>query len=80
MTRSHHETIFFEFFISMKQRFKTLRVNVNRMLHKINDNFFDENFVDQFKRRRSVSTIEFIKVKNDEITHFLNIVIIDQLK
>ena len=80
MIRSHHETIFFEFSISMKQRLKTLRFNVNRMLHEINDNFLDENFVEQFKRRRFVSTIEFIEMKNNEIIHFLNIVIIDQLK
>ena len=80
MTRSHHEITLFEFFISMKQRLRTLRFNVNRMLHEINDNFFDENFVEQFKRRRFVSTIEFIEMKNNEIIHFLNIVIIDQLK
>ena len=80
MIRSHHETTFFDFFISMKQRFKTLRFNVNRMLHQINDNLFDANFVEQFKRRQSVSTTKFIKMKKDEIIHFLNIVNIDQLK
>ena len=64
----------------MKQRLKTLRFNVNRMLHQINDNLFDASFVEQFKRRQSVSTTKFIEVKEDEITHFLNIVNIDQLK
>ena len=80
MIRSHHETTSFEFSISMKQRLRTLRINVNRMLHEINDNSFDEIFADQFKRRRSVSTTDFIEMKNEKVTHFLNIVIIDQLK
>ena len=64
----------------MKQRFKTLRFNVNRMLHQINDNLFDVSFVEQFKRRQFVSTTEFIEMKKDEIIHSLNIVNIDQLK
>ena len=80
MIRSHHETTFFDFSISMKQRLRTLRFNVNRMLHQINDNFFDASFVEQFKRCQSVSTTEFIKMKKNEITHSLNIVNIDQLK
>ena len=80
MIRNHHETTSFDFFTSMKQRFRTLRFNVNRMLHQINDNFFDASFAEQFKRRQSVSTTEFIEMKEDEITHSLNIVNIDQLK
>ena len=81
MIRNHHKTIFFDFFISIKQRFKMLRFNVNRMLHQINDNLFDANFVEQFKRCQFVSTTKFINMKKkNEIIHFLNIVNIDQLK
>ena len=80
MTRSHHETISFDFSTWIKQRLKTLRFNVNRILHQINDNLFDASFAEQFKRRQSVSTTKFIKMKKDEIIHFLNIVNIDQLK
>ena len=80
MIRNHHETTSFDFSTSIKQRLKTLRFNVNRMLHQINDNLFDASFVEQFKRRQSVSTTEFIEMKEDEIIHLLNIVNIDQLK
>ena len=80
MIRSHHETIFFEFFFSMQQRFKTLRFNVNRMLHQVSDNTFETSFTEQFKRRQSVSTTKFIEMKTDEVSHSLNIVNIDQLK
>ena len=71
---------FFRIFSSMQQRFKTLRFNVNRMLHQVNDNIFETNFIEQFKRRQSVSTTKFIEMKTNEISHFLNIVNIDQLK
>ena len=80
MIRSHHETTSFEFFSSMQQRLKTLRFNVNRMLHQVNDNIFETNFIEQFKHRQSVSTANFIEMKANEISHFLNIVNIDQLK
>ena len=64
----------------MQQRLRTLRFNVNRMLHQISNNTFETSFTEQFKRRQFVSTTEFIEVKADEVSHSLNIVNIDQLK
>ena len=61
----------------MQQRFKTLRFNVNRMLHQVSDNTLETSFIEQFKRRQFVSTAKFIEMKADEISHSLNIVNID---
>ena len=80
MARSHHETTPFEPSPSVQQRLRTLRSNVDRMLHQVSDNTFEASFTEQSKRRQSVSTAEFIGVEADEASHSLNIVNIDQLK
>ncbi|KAG7006824.1 hypothetical protein G7Y79_00012g031600 [Physcia stellaris] len=80
MARSHHETTPPGPPTPVEQRLRTLRANVDRMLHEINDNSPDESFADQSKRRRSVPTAESIGVEDDEATHPLNIVTTGQLK
>ena len=77
MIRSHHDTTQRKSFLK-KKNIDEVQENVDQMLAKVNN--VDEKSTTRYKFRQFFFTSDVVSNENDDVTHFLNIEIVRQLK